>query len=62
MPLPATHPLVDGRTASSPLVLAYRGRRQPTPPIWFMRQAGRSLPEYRAAREGIGMLESCLRP
>ncbi len=27
-----------------------------------MRQAGRSLPEYRAVREGIGMLESCRRP
>src|SRR5689334_25198722 len=27
-----------------------------------MRQAGRSLPEYRAVREGVGMLESCRRP
>lgn len=27
-----------------------------------MRQAGRSLPEYRAAREGIAMLASCLDP
>jgi uroporphyrinogen decarboxylase len=27
-----------------------------------MRQAGRSLPEYRKAREGIPMLESCFRP
>ncbi len=27
-----------------------------------MRQAGRSLPEYRKVREGIGMLESCTRP
>jgi len=27
-----------------------------------MRQAGRSLPEYRALRRGVGMLESCLRP
>src|SRR3954464_6870822 len=27
-----------------------------------MRQAGRSLPEYRAVRQGISMLESCTRP
>jgi uroporphyrinogen decarboxylase len=27
-----------------------------------MRQAGRALPEYHKVREGIGMLESCLRP
>jgi uroporphyrinogen decarboxylase len=31
-------------------------------PVWFMRQAGRSLPEYRASRQGIGMLESCMQP
>lgn len=27
-----------------------------------MRQAGRSLPEYRKVREGIAMLDSCMRP
>jgi uroporphyrinogen decarboxylase len=27
-----------------------------------MRQAGRSLPEYRALREGVAMLDSCTRP
>jgi uroporphyrinogen decarboxylase len=31
-------------------------------PVWFMRQAGRSLPEYRKIRAGIPMLESCRRP
>jgi uroporphyrinogen decarboxylase len=34
----------------------------PHTPVWFMRQAGRSLPEYRKLRAGVGMLESCLRP
>jgi uroporphyrinogen decarboxylase len=45
-------------------VLVRACRRQPVPytPIWFMRQAGRSLPEYRKVRAGISMLESCLRP
>lgn len=39
-------------------------RREPVShtPVWFMRQAGRSLPEYRKVREGIGMLDSCMRP
>ena len=31
-------------------------------PVWFMRQAGRSLPEYREARAGTTMLESCRIP
>src|SRR5947209_3357131 len=46
----------------SPLIRACLGQPVPYTPVWFMRQAGRSLPEYRAAREGIGMLESCRRP
>ncbi|WP_337062668.1 uroporphyrinogen decarboxylase [Kineococcus sp. G2] len=39
-----------------------RGARPERVPVWFMRQAGRSLPEYRAVREGTTMLQSCRRP
>ena len=31
-------------------------------PVWFMRQAGRVLPEYRAVREGLSLLDICRRP
>lgn len=53
---------MDGRTADSPLIRAYRGDRPDTVPVWFMRQAGRSLPEYRALRVGTKMLDACLDP
>ncbi|GGF36885.1 uroporphyrinogen decarboxylase [Marmoricola endophyticus] len=55
---PAPHPGL----AQSSYLLATRGEEVPHPPVWFMRQAGRSLPEYRALREGTTMLESCMRP
>ncbi len=48
--------------ALSPLVAAARGQRPDRRPVWFMRQAGRSLPEYREIRVGRGMLESCFDP
>jgi uroporphyrinogen decarboxylase len=39
-------------------------RRQPTErtPVWFMRQAGRVLPEYRAMRERWTLIEICRQP
>jgi uroporphyrinogen decarboxylase len=46
----------------SPFLLACRCKPVPYTPVWYMRQAGRSLPEYRAARAGMGMLEACSRP
>lgn len=33
-----------------------------TTPVWFMRQAGRYLPEYRAIREKYSLLEICQNP
>jgi uroporphyrinogen decarboxylase len=60
--LPETHPLLNGSTADSALIRAYRGERSASLPVWFMRQAGRSLPEYRALRAGGAMLDACLTP
>ena len=39
-------------------------RRQPVDvtPVWFMRQAGRYMPEYRALRERYSLLDICRNP
>jgi uroporphyrinogen decarboxylase len=39
-------------------------RRQPVDvtPVWFMRQAGRYMPEYRAIRERYSLLDICRHP
>ncbi|VEI03810.1 Uroporphyrinogen decarboxylase [Acidipropionibacterium jensenii] len=55
-------PAGESRVAQPAILAAMTGHRTEHPPIWFMRQAGRSLPEYRQAREGTTMLESCLDP
>jgi uroporphyrinogen decarboxylase len=52
----------DDRLNDSAFLRAARGEPVPHTPVWFMRQAGRSLPEYLALREGVGMLESCMNP
>ncbi|WP_262347443.1 uroporphyrinogen decarboxylase [Nocardioides dongxiaopingii] len=59
-PGPADRP-VD-LLAQSAFLKAVRGEPVPHTPVWYMRQAGRSLPEYLALREGVGMLESCMTP
>ncbi|MFB6843140.1 uroporphyrinogen decarboxylase [Streptomyces sp. NPDC056361] len=52
----------QSRTYDSAFLKACRREPVPHTPVWFMRQAGRSLPEYLKVREGIPMLESCMRP
>ncbi|EEI16110.1 uroporphyrinogen decarboxylase [Corynebacterium lipophiloflavum] len=46
----------------APIIDAAYGRTPTRTPVWFMRQAGRSLPEYRQVRDGIGMLDACFMP
>jgi uroporphyrinogen decarboxylase len=48
--------------APSPFLAACRRQPVPRTPVWFMRQAGRYMPEYRAARAQQSILEICHRP
>ncbi|HEY9886193.1 MAG TPA: uroporphyrinogen decarboxylase family protein, partial [Vampirovibrionales bacterium] len=41
---------------------AARGEKQEKSPVWFMRQAGRYLPEYQAIRKNVSFLELCCNP
>lgn len=48
--------------SQSAFLKALRGEQVPHTPVWFMRQAGRSLPEYLKVREGVAMLDACATP
>jgi uroporphyrinogen decarboxylase len=62
-PTAQTRPRPARRALSAaPFLVAARGGQPSRLPVWFMRQAGRSLPEYRALREGVAMLDACFDP
>lgn len=49
-------------TPNSPFLTACRGEPAAHTPIWFMRQAGRSLPEYRGVRGDGSILDAIQDP
>src|ERR1700746_2477045 len=46
----------------SRFVQACRARPVDHTPVWFMRQAGRYMPEYRAIRRQYSLIEICKKP
>jgi uroporphyrinogen decarboxylase len=48
--------------STAPFLLAANGCRASHTPVWFMRQAGRSLPEYRALRGEGSILDAIKQP
>ncbi|WP_322752725.1 MULTISPECIES: uroporphyrinogen decarboxylase [unclassified Frankia] len=52
-------PTGESELRDAPFLRACRGQSTERTPVWFMRQAGRALPEYRRLRAGTAMLDSC---
>jgi uroporphyrinogen decarboxylase len=59
---PARAGVVLAKMAVPLLVRACQREPVERTPVWFMRQAGRSLPQYRAIRERYDLFEICRRP
>ncbi|MET0577975.1 MAG: uroporphyrinogen decarboxylase, partial [Ilumatobacteraceae bacterium] len=51
-----------GTLTSSPFLAAANGQVGAHTPVWFMRQAGRSLPEYRGVRGDGSILDAIKQP
>ena len=61
---PSPHPRRPGSIApGKPFLRAFAGEALKRPPFWFMRQAGRYLPEYREIRDkAANFLDFCYSP
>lgn len=63
--VPPTGPATSTEAAAlrdSPFLKACRREPTDVTPVWFMRQAGRYMPEYREVRARVGFLELCKNP
>jgi uroporphyrinogen decarboxylase len=62
MTSPSEAPTPVAPAPPAPLLTAAGGGVAPYTPVWFMRQAGRSLPEYRAVRGEGSILDAIKQP
>jgi uroporphyrinogen decarboxylase len=53
---------INAEPTTAPFLEAAARRATPVTPVWFMRQAGRYMPEYRAIRKTNTLLQICAQP